>query len=388
MAVNIEYFLKQKYGKYQLQEVLKTEELYNDIDNAYLKKLFAILHQEFNRLFSFMYRKTNGHFNANESRELDEYIKLYEDMQYVLKETPLSFEINEDYKSLIEECKKFLVLSGGSPIPQNLIKIRLIEYEPIFTMTRTIKIANKVEEKCYPIQLIGEGSYAKVFKYKDDFYDKTFVIKQAKKELDKKELERFRKEFETLKKLKSPYILEVYNYDKEKNEYYAEYADQTLYDFITKNNNKISNDIRINIINQIFKAFSYIYSKGYLHRDISLTNVLLKIYDETIIVKVSDFGLVKEKNSNLTSTDSEVKGSLNDSNLAIIGFKNYSIEYETYALTRLIYFVMSGKSNLEKNNDEKLKEFVLKGTNSDINNRFKSIEEMKQFFYRIFIKNV
>jgi len=49
---------------------------------------------------------------------------------------------------------------------------------------------------------------------------------------------------------------------------------------------------------------------------------------------------------------------------------------------------MSGKSNLEKNNDEKLKEFVLKGTNSDINNRFKSIEEMKQFFYRIFIKNV
>ena len=307
-------------------------------------------------------------------------------MQYVLKETQLSFEINEDYKSLIEECKKFLVLSGGSPIPQNLIKIRLIEYEPIFTMTRTIKIANKVEEKRYPMQLIGEGSYAKVFKYKDEFYDKTFVIKQAKKELDKKELERFRKEFETLKKLKSPYILEVYNYDKEKNEYYAEYADQTLYDFITKNNNKISNDIRINIINQIFKAFSYIHSKGYLHRDISLTNVLLKIYDGTIIVKVSDFGLVKEKNSNLTSTDSEVKGSLNDSNLAIIGFKNYSIEYETYALTRLIYFVMSGKSNLEKNNDEKLKEFVLKGTNSDINNRFKSIEEMKQFFYRIFIK--
>lgn len=74
--------------------------------------------------------------------------------------------------------------------------------------------------------------------------------------------------------------------------------------------------------------------------------------------------------------------------MAIIGFKNYSIEYETYALTRLIYFVMTGKSNLEKNNDENLKEFVLKGTNSDINKRFKNIEEMKQFFNRIFIKKV
>ena len=222
----------------------------------------------------------------------------------------------------------------------------------------------------------------------DEFYNKTFVIKQARKDLNEKEIERFKKEYQTLKELKSPYILEVYNYDEEKNEYYAEYADQTLYEFISKNNNKIANDTRISIVNQLFKAFSYIHRKGYLHRDISLTNVLLKKYDDTMIIKVSDFGLVKEKNSNLTSTDSDMKGSLNDSNLAIIGFKNYSIEYETYALTRLIYFVMTGKTNLEKNSDEKLKEFVLKGTDYNINNRFKSIEEMKKVFNQIFNKNV
>lgn len=382
MAVNIEYFLKQKYDQYGLQERLRTEELYNDINNRYLKKLFAILHQEFNRLFSFMYKKTNGHFNANESRKLDEYIKLYEDMKYVLKETPLSFEIDKSYGSFIEECKGFLVLSGGSEIPKDLKKIQLIEYEPIFIMTRSVKIVNRMEEKRYPIHLIGEGSYAKVFKYTDEFYNKTFVIKQAKKDLNQKEMERFKKEYQILKELKSPYILEVYSYNEEKNEYYAEYADQTLYDFINNNNN-ITNDIRINIVYQLFKAFSYIHRKGYLHRDISLTNVLLKKYDEVIIVKISDFGLVKEKNSNLTSTDSDVKGSLNDSNLAIVGFKNYSIEYETYALTRVIYFVMTGKTNLEKNINEKLKEFVLKGTNHNIDSRFKSINEMKEFFKRI-----
>ena len=38
MAVNIEYFLKQKYDQYGLQEMLRTEELYNDINNRYLKK--------------------------------------------------------------------------------------------------------------------------------------------------------------------------------------------------------------------------------------------------------------------------------------------------------------------------------------------------------------
>ena len=49
---------------------------------------------------------------------------------------------------------------------------------------------------------------------------------------------------------------------------------------LNKNNNNITNDIRINIVYQLFKAFSYIHRKGYLHRDISLTNVLLKKYDE------------------------------------------------------------------------------------------------------------
>lgn len=44
---------------------------------------------------------------------------------------------------------------------------------------------------------------------------------------------------------------------------------------------------------------------------------------------------------------------------------------------------MTGKTNLEKNINEKLKEFVLKGTNHNIDSRFKSINEMKEFFKRI-----
>lgn len=164
--------------------------------------------------------------------------------------------------------------------------------------------------------------------------------------------------------LNSPYILRVYRYDDNNNEYYAEYVDETLYDYIIKNNNTLSIEKRKNIAYQIFKAFSYIHSKELLHRDISLTNVLIKHYDNSDIIKISDFGLVKEK----------------DSNLSIIGFKNYSIEHETYALTRLILFVLTGKTNLEKVKDTKIKEFVLKGINGDVNNRYKNIQEMVSAF--------
>lgn len=387
MAVNVEHFLKQKYQEFQISGVLKTEELYNDITNIDFKNLLAILHQEFNRLFKFMYSKGNNHFNADESRQLISYIKLYDDMKNFLKESIYSFEIDIDYQELIKQCNEFLLPSGGSTIPDNLKRVRLKEYEPIFIMQRTVKVSTNESARRYPIKLIGKGSYASVFKYKDEFYDKNFIIKRANKELDEKELERFKKEFLTMKELKSPYVLEVYRYDDSKKEYYAEYADETLYDFIDKNNSKLTTKQRKNIAYQVFKAFSYIHSKGYLHRDISLSNVLLITYDDVIVVKIADFGLVKEENSTLTSVDSEVKGSLNDSNLSIVGFSKYSIEYETYALTRLILFIMTGKRNLEKVENSKIKDFVLKGTNADINKRFKSVEEMKECFKNTFNDN-
>ena len=57
------------------------------------------------------------------------------------------------------------------------------------------------------------------------------------------------------------------------------------------------NDIRINIVNQLFKAFSYIHRKGYLHRDISLTNILLKKYDDIMIdnakIKMQEMAKIK-----------------------------------------------------------------------------------------------
>ena len=51
----------------------------------------------------------------------------------------------------------------------------------------------------------------------------------------------------------------------------------------------------------------------------------------------------------------------------MIGFSNFSIGYETYALTLVILFVMTGLQNIEKIRDEKIRKFILKGINSDTN---------------------
>lgn len=384
MAVNIDFYLKKRCEDIQIEKALRLEELYNDIDNPKLRIIFATLHQEFNRLISFMYNKTNGHFNADESRALDYYINFFEDTKYTLKDTIYSFDLNEDYKKFLNDCTKFLSLSGGSTIPADLNRIRIIDYEPIFFLQKSIKVSRNSEDKRFNIKPIGIGSYAQVFKYHDDFYDTDVVIKRANKNLNEKEIERFKKEYSIMKSMNSPYILKVYRYEEKNNEYYAEFVDETLYDYIIRNNSKLSVEKRKNIAYQIFKAFSYIHSNELLHRDISLTNVLIKHYDNSDIIKISDFCLVKEKDSNLTTTESDIKGSLNDSNLSVIGFKNYSMEYETYALTRLILFVMTGKTNLEKIKDNNIRNFVLKGTNGDVNKRYHSINEMVVDFNKIF----
>lgn len=390
MPVNIEFFIEQKYDRLHYSEVLRTEPLYNGFcsSNKRFEKILAIMHQELNRLFQFMYSKlrTNAHYNAAESRELLEYIKLYEDMNYVLKETKYAFEINDDYKQLIDCSHTFLQESGGSPIPRDLPQIELLDYEPIFTMCQSVSIPapTTTEARRYQIRLIGEGSYAQVFKYKDDFYNKYFIIKRAQNGLSQKELERFKREYEVMSKLHSPYVLEVYRYDETRHEYYAEYADETLLKYIS-HNPRLDVSKRKSICNQLFRCLSYIHSKGYLHRDLSLTNILLVHYeDDNSIVKLSDFGLVKEPDSTLTSLDSEIKGSLNDSNLRVVGFSNFSMVYETYALTRVILFVMTGLQNIERIRDEKTRRFVLKGIDSDTNKRYQNVDELKAAFNETF----
>lgn len=334
-----------------------------------------------------MYYKTNYHFNADESRELIYYIETYEDVQSTLKNTVNAFELDSDYCCFFEECKNFLSRSGGSEIPKSLNRIKLKEYEPIFHFSYRVDVKNNGCERSYPTKIIGEGSYAKVFMYHDDFYNQNIVVKKANSGLTEKELVRFKKEYTVMKDFNSPFILRVYRYDENKNEYYAEYADSTLLDFIRKNNQKITMKERYNIIMQVLKGFSYIHSKGMLHRDISLTNILIKKYDDAVRIKISDFGLVKEKDSNLTSLDSEIKGSLNDeSNLRIVGFANYSMVHETYALTRLILYVLTGKLNLDKVSNSNIKEYIMKGTNGDTTKRFKDVNEMINEFNFLYKK--
>ena len=388
--MNIENYIESQYRELLSCSQINAEysDLYKSFRNQKLREILMTLHHDLVGLFRTMNERLptgehEAHFWAEPSRDLIKRIEMIFGLVNSLKETPLAFQIDPYYLDLLTRCRDFLSSSGGSSLPPNMAKVELYYTLPIFLPLSSITISHKQQDFTFDLKLIGSGSYANVYKYKDTFYNRPFILKRAKKELTDKEIARFKREFDVMNDLSSPYILEVYCYNPDKNEYIMEYMDYTLDGYIAAHNSTLTIIQRKGIAQQILRAFDYLHSKGHLHRDISPKNILIKEYDDTLVVKLSDFGLVKIPDSTLTTVNTEFKGYFNDPALVVEGFNTYGIVHETYALTRVIYFVMTGKTNTEKITNQNLRNFVERGLNPDKTKRFQNIRDMISAFKTI-----
>ena len=388
--MNVENYLESQYRELLSCSQINVEysDLYKSFRNQKLREILMTLHHDLVGLFRTMNERLptgehEAHFWAEPSRDLIKRIEIIFSLVSSLKATPLAFQIDPYYLELLTRCRDFLSSSGGSSLPPNMAKVELYYTLPIFLPLSSITISHKQQDFTFDLKLIGSGSYANVYKYKDTFYNRPFILKRAKKELTDKEMARFKREFDVMNDLSSPYILEVYCYNPDKNEYIMEYMDYTLDGYIAAHNSTLTIIQRKGIAQQILRAFDYLHSKGHLHRDISPKNILIKEYDDTLVVKLSDFGLVKIPDSTLTTVNTEFKGYFNDPALVVEGFNTYGIVHETYALTRVIYFVMTGKTNTEKITNQNLRNFVERGLNPDKTKRFQNIRDMISAFKTI-----
>ena len=178
-----------------------------------------------------------------------------------------------------EPWKEFLVKFNEllAPDGYELYEKRHISGRAVYGFRRIDFIETDTSAELIHAELkcIGSGSYATVSKYYDTRYDRWFAVKKAKQDLDNKELVRFRREFDDMKKLNSPYVVEVYTYDESKNQYVMELMSESIEQYITKNNCGLTISERATLIMQILRALEYIHSKGYLHRDICPKNIII-----------------------------------------------------------------------------------------------------------------
>lgn len=364
---------------------LPEERLYENVEDNRLRFCFAVFQNQFNSLFSFLNEKTNynNHFNADPSRELIILVDKYEEFEHALSRTDYAFKMIDNYVDTIRFIQPHLSNSGGSTIPEDYQLLNIVKYEPIIYFEKRIEIVKESSSLYSSLKLVNSGSYAMVYKIKDTFYNQTFALKRARKELTSTELIRFNKEFENMKNMDSLYVLKVYSYNDDVNEFIMEYVQQTLKEYIDFNNTKLQLFERKRLVTQLFNAFKYIHSKGIFHRDISLSNILVKEYDDkTIILKVCDFGYLKDSDSTLTRQNTEFQGSLNDPHLKIMGADKYTIQHEIYALTLVIFYIMTGRKNLNNNKNKEIEKFIDSGVNADLSKRVKTLEELKELYLR------
>lgn len=364
---------------------LPEERLYESVEDNRLRFCFAVFQNQFNALFSFLNEKakSNNHFNADPSRDLIILIDKYEEFEHALSRTDYAFKMIDNYVNTIRFIQPHLSNSGGSTIPEDYQLLNIVKYEPIIYFEKRIEIVKESSSLYSSLKLVNSGSYAMVYKFKDTFYNQTFALKRARKELTSTELIRFNKEFENMKNMNSLYVLKVYSYNNDVNEFIMEYVQQTLKEYIDSNNTKLQLFERKRLVTQLFNAFKYIHSKGIFHRDISLSNILVKEYDDkTIILKVCDFGYLKDSDSTLTRQNTEFQGSLNDPHLKIMGADKYTIQHEIYALTQVIFYIMTGRKNLNNNKNKEIEMFIDSGMNANLSKRVKTLDELKKLYLR------
>lgn len=337
--------------------------------------MFSVLHERLNEHFDAINDRalSTHHYWAENSRDLLALMRELGDDLHELNHAGVEAEIAESYQGVLEHCKPWLTRSGGSTVPADFAPIDVIRYEPVFS--RASAAISLIKQPSRPrLSMVGEGSYAHVYCYVDPDYDLKFAVKRAKRGIDPRDLERFKREFDVMKGLSFPYVVEVYRYDDDRNEYRMEFCDDTLRSYIKRRNATLTFGSRKRICLQFLYGLNYIHSQGLLHRDISLQNVLLKVFASgAVLVKLSDFGLVKDQTSEYTRTNTELRGTIRDPLLE--SFRDYNVTNEIYAIGSVLSFVFSGSEAL-RTDQGGVGRIVRKCVDHDAEQRYASVLEI------------
>lgn len=318
---------------------------------------------------------TSGHFNADNSRKLLDLIDLLTEARTVLSKAGHELTMSPEYRRVIENAPAWLVDSGGSPIPEGFTPVHVESYAPVFGLgDQAVTLSDSRSVKLTPV---GEGAFAVVHRFTDPNYGLTLARKKLKPGADHREKERFRREFELMKELQFPYVLEVHRFQESDWSYTMEHCDTSLEDYVAKRNNQPAFGLtsRKRIALQFLYGLNFIHTRGHFHRDLSTRNVLLKTFGgSAVLVKLSDFGLAKRRGSDFTMTETELKGTKIDP--ALGSFKDFSAVHDIFAAGFVLLYIFTGRKNIGRSVRTPLEDIVHKCIDSQPDRRYQSVREL------------
>jgi serine/threonine protein kinase/predicted Zn-dependent protease len=149
------------------------------------------------------------------------------------------------------------------------------------------------------IERLGRGGMADVYKGYQPGLDRYVAVKVMHSHLseDPNFITRFRREAKSVAELRHPYIVQVFDFDVQGENYYMvmEYIEggQTLKQVLqglAERNERLPIEQTLDIVIKLADALAYAHNLGMIHRDIKPANVLLATLDRPVL---SDFGIAR-----------------------------------------------------------------------------------------------
>ncbi|KDP21789.1 hypothetical protein JCGZ_00576 [Jatropha curcas] len=161
-------------------------------------------------------------------------------------------------------------------------------------------------ENYHVIELVGEGSFGKVYKGRRKYTGQTvamkFIMKHGKSE---KDIHNLRQEIEILRKLKHENIIEMLDSFESPQEFcvVTEFAQGELFEILEDDKCLPEEQVQA-IAKQLVRALHYLHSNRIIHRDMKPQNILIGAGS---IVKLCDFGFARAMSTNTVVLQS-IKG--------------------------------------------------------------------------------
>uniref|UniRef100_A0A0D9XYY2 non-specific serine/threonine protein kinase n=1 Tax=Leersia perrieri TaxID=77586 RepID=A0A0D9XYY2_9ORYZ len=152
-------------------------------------------------------------------------------------------------------------------------------------------------EDYHVIELVGEGSFGKVYKGRRKYTRQTvamkFILKHGKTD---KDIHNLRQEIEILRKLKHENIIEMIDSFETPQEFcvVTEFAQGELFEVLEDDKCLPEEQVQA-IAKQLVKALHYLHSNRIIHRDMKPQNILI---GKGSVVKLCDFGFARAMSAN------------------------------------------------------------------------------------------
>jgi serine/threonine protein kinase len=145
------------------------------------------------------------------------------------------------------------------------------------------------------LEMVGQGGCATVYKacYKPTGKLVAVKVGHGLMELEPAVLERFKREFTVIRRLRHPNLVRALGLGKENGTPFIvmEYVPGQNLERLLRSKGPCSLEETITIFLQVAEGLRYLHSKNLLHRDIKPSNILL---DDQNHAKLTDFGLLKD----------------------------------------------------------------------------------------------